>query len=334
MLNKDGTPRVFYHGTNTVNGNFEIFDSSKAVKRGGLGLKALGKGNYFTTVKLTGNERYGSRIIPAYLRLTNPLILDGTTFTEGIKNELGINANEYSSDIKDNEMNIFKKIYKRLDNFWYHYKWQTMISVSFVVILSVLAAQFITKDKYDISIIYAGPENITANQTREIEGAFDSIVYEDLNGDGKNNAKLMPFFLLTEEQKEKKTEEADKNGELFAVNMQEMQNTRNSFTTHVFTGESSICLLDPEWYEMLLEQNAFVPLGQVLDSVPEYANDEYSVRLCDTEFAKSYSCLNVFPDDTLLCIRRKSTASLIQKDETEDEKYMQNKAAFCRIFGY
>ena len=58
MLNKDGTPRVFYHGTNTVNGNFEIFDSSKAVKRGGLGLKALGKGNYFTTVKLTGNERY------------------------------------------------------------------------------------------------------------------------------------------------------------------------------------------------------------------------------------------------------------------------------------
>ena len=116
--------------------------------------------------------------------------------------------------------------------------------------------------------------------------------------------------------------------------MQEMQNTRNSFTTHVFTGESSICLLDPEWYEMLLEQNAFVPLGQVLDSVPEYANDEYSVRLCDTEFAKSYSCLNVFPDDTLLCIRRMSTASLIQKDETEDEKYMQNKAAFCRIFGY
>ena len=30
-------------------------------------MKALGVGNYFTATRLSGNERYGSRVIEAYL---------------------------------------------------------------------------------------------------------------------------------------------------------------------------------------------------------------------------------------------------------------------------
>ena len=60
-----------YHGTKAENGEFYIFDESKVVKKGGLGFKALGKGNYFTANKLDGTERYGSRIIAAYLYIKN-----------------------------------------------------------------------------------------------------------------------------------------------------------------------------------------------------------------------------------------------------------------------
>lgn len=62
-VDENGKPLVVYHGTRAENGDFYIFDSGKAVKRGGLGMKALGAGNYFTATRLSGNERYGSRVI-------------------------------------------------------------------------------------------------------------------------------------------------------------------------------------------------------------------------------------------------------------------------------
>lgn len=74
VVNADGTPKVMYHGTRTENGGFWEFDASKAVRKGGLGMKAPGKGNYFTSKKLDGTERYGSRVIPVYLDIKNPYV--------------------------------------------------------------------------------------------------------------------------------------------------------------------------------------------------------------------------------------------------------------------
>ena len=224
-----------------------------------------------------------------------------------------------------------KKILKWLDNYWYHYKWQTIIGVSFAVIIVILVLQFAQKTDYDVSVIYAGPENVTANQTREMESALSSLVSEDLNGDGKKNATMLNFFLLTEDQKEQMIKEADENGELVGINAAEMQNTRNSFTTHVFTGESMICLLDPEWYDLIREQDGFLELSEILGTVPEYAVDGFAVRLCDTPFAKFYNIFSVLPKDTLLCFRRPSTASLLGDRDAENEKYAKNKDVFRAI---
>jgi hypothetical protein len=77
IVNEDGTPKVMYHGTRAENGDFYVFDESKAVKKGGLGLKAMGKGNYFTAKKLNGSERYGSRVIAAYLDIKKPFVYKG-----------------------------------------------------------------------------------------------------------------------------------------------------------------------------------------------------------------------------------------------------------------
>ena len=74
VVNADGTPLVMYHGTKAENGDFTVFDYSKAVKKGGIGLKVLGKGNYFTSKPLNDSERYGSRAISAYLDIKNPFV--------------------------------------------------------------------------------------------------------------------------------------------------------------------------------------------------------------------------------------------------------------------
>ncbi len=104
IINGDGTPKVMYHGTSSKNGDFYVFDSSKATKKGGLGFKALGSGNYFTSKVLNGTERYGDRVIEAYLDIKNPYEYSGgVSFKTEVCNLLGLNEN-ISYDELQNEM--------------------------------------------------------------------------------------------------------------------------------------------------------------------------------------------------------------------------------------
>ena len=95
MLNADGTPKVFYHGTRKENGGFWEFDYNKAKKKGGLGFKSLGAGNYFTSNKLDGTELYGSRVIDAYLSIKKPLVVKrGSEFKNEVSRAININATQ------------------------------------------------------------------------------------------------------------------------------------------------------------------------------------------------------------------------------------------------
>ena len=103
VVDGDGRLLVMYHGTRSENGDFTVFDYSKAVKKGGLGLRALGKGNYFTSTQLNGTERFGSRVIEAYLNITNPFAYDGLTgntvsLAEQVQKETGIDTQGMSYD--------------------------------------------------------------------------------------------------------------------------------------------------------------------------------------------------------------------------------------------
>ncbi len=92
IVNADGTPKIMYHGTSTENGEFFVFDYSKAKKRPGLGFKALGKGNYFTSKDLSDNSRY-DRILAVYLDIKKPYVAEKPL--QEICKELGVsNQNE------------------------------------------------------------------------------------------------------------------------------------------------------------------------------------------------------------------------------------------------
>lgn len=99
IVDAEGKPLVMYHGTRAENGDFAVFDADKAVKKGGLGMKAMGKGNYFTSTKLNGTERYGSRVIPAYLNIRKPFIYEGgKSFQEQVGEVLHTDASEMNHD--------------------------------------------------------------------------------------------------------------------------------------------------------------------------------------------------------------------------------------------
>lgn len=227
-----------------------------------------------------------------------------------------------------------KKIIKWLDNYWYHYKWPTVIVGFLAVVITVMLVQYLGREQYDISIIYAGPMDPNPNQTLSIESELGKLVTVDFNGDGKRNCQINDFFLLTDKQYEEKEKEYDAKGEFFYASAQELSNSRQQFTNQVFAGEAVICLLDPAWYKLLLEQQAFVPLNEVLEEVPEYALDEYSVRLCDTAFAEYFTSMKAFPEDTVLCIRTLSTTTAFKNKKNAEKKYEYNKKFFVSLFDF
>ena len=109
VVDTDGTPLVMYHGTKAENGDFTVFDYSKAVKKGGLGLKALGKGNYFTSKPLDGSERFGSRVIKAYLSIKNPFVYDASngdavSLAEQVAKKTGANTKGLGHDALQDKM--------------------------------------------------------------------------------------------------------------------------------------------------------------------------------------------------------------------------------------
>ncbi len=109
VVNADGTPMVMYHGTKAENGDFTVFDYSKAVKRGGIGMKALGKGNYFTSKPLDGSERFGSRVIKAYLSIKKPFVYDASSgdaisLAEQVAQKTGADTRGLSHDALQDKM--------------------------------------------------------------------------------------------------------------------------------------------------------------------------------------------------------------------------------------
>ena len=71
VVNEDGTPKVVYHGTTS---NFTTFDTQRFNTRENSG-DYVGEGFFFTDKESTA-KKYGSSVMPVYLNLRNPLIIN------------------------------------------------------------------------------------------------------------------------------------------------------------------------------------------------------------------------------------------------------------------
>ncbi len=217
-----------------------------------------------------------------------------------------------------------KKFLKRLDNFWYHYKWPVIIFTGFAVVLIIMTTQFFSRAEYDVSVLYAGPLDITPNQSRDAETEIAKLLENDQNGDGKKNCQITPFFLLTEEQAAALQAEYDAMDELYFVDRAKLAANQQKFTNQISAGEGSLLLLDPHWYDLLRKQDLIVPLSEVEGiggtGLEKLSPDGYSYKLSDTPFAGYFTAIGVFPDDTVVCLRRMSAASaFIGKSEAETQ---------------
>ncbi len=83
-----------------------------------------------------------------------------------------------------------KTFLEKLQNYWYHFKFQTILAAFFVVVIAVLTVQCATREKYDFSVMYFAYNSVLDSQLEKMEEYFESTA-NDLNNDGKVNVNIM-----------------------------------------------------------------------------------------------------------------------------------------------
>jgi len=205
------------------------------------------------------------------------------------------------------------KFLKWLDNFWYHYKWHTIIGVFAAVFLIVGVGQMLGKEKVDAYIMYAGPTAFFPDELEQIQDSFESIV-PDFNNDGKKVVEFIDITVLTDNQIAENRKKAQEEGVKYEPDMEYIMDMRKKFKLHIQSGDAYLLLLDPEMYDMDKDVGIYRKLSDIgIES--EYAFDDNSIVFKQTDFGKYFSVFKEFPDDTLMCFRTMNIPSKIRGDK-------------------
>lgn len=224
------------------------------------------------------------------------------------------------------------KIINWFKNYWYYYKWPIIIVGFFVVAAAIMIPQVLNNTDYDIHIIYAGPYIFQLGEKEQAEEIFRSLMTRDYNGDGEKNVILANLTIMTDEQLKQAMEEASKRtGPTIILNQYSSAQMERAFSQEIFAGESVICLLDPSKYEQVKKQDGFLPLAEALGYKTDLAFDDYGMYLKDTAVGQYFELFQKFPEDTILCIRRVSTASVFTGVKKAKESYEYHLDYFKRL---
>ena len=221
-----------------------------------------------------------------------------------------------------------KKLFKWIENFWYHYKWITVIVVAFAAIIAFCLFNRGDGINDDIQIIYAGPKVLTDVEIERMERAFADVMGKDYNGDGKNSVNIVDITVLSEEQLEEAKEEAKKDGESIVYDPTMRTQAVTQVKNLMSTGAVIISLLDPYVYG-LCQEGTFEKLENVLETVPDNAKDPYAIPFFETELAKSFDAFSVLEGELLLCIR--TNAVIGTNNKQFQKEYAWHKTYFKEL---
>ena len=208
------------------------------------------------------------------------------------------------TDLREgNGLNTTEKSFgKKLDNYWYHYKWHTIVGAILAVFILICTVQMCSKDRYDCHLLYAGPAVFGQQAHQEAVKTLSTL----LPGDYDGNGRLTPDFTMVTYVSPDRAADYVANGYNYdpGINRQSKQ----TFSAELMNGQCLIYFMDLSLYEDTREYGYFVPLTDIFASSPACAYDEYALTYRDTPFAKQNPALS-FPSDTVVCLRVKSSVS-------------------------
>ncbi len=210
---------------------------------------------------------------------------------------------------------------EKIENFWYHYKWQTIIAVFFAVTFAICITQCAKNSEADAMIMYAGnyavPDDYKAT-------ALEGIMSEDYNGDGEKRVDVFQLVLNI----------VEKGGEYEYYDAVGQNEELQRLEIEFYTGQSVIYILHPFIYGQY--RNIMVPISDVIGdtALPEGAlYDDKALRLSALP-AYAETTLGFYPEECVLCIRSIRTQDNLVSKRDDVGYYEANRRFFAEVCGY
>lgn len=212
------------------------------------------------------------------------------------------NQHNNSGDIRLGEDN---KFLRWLDNYWYHYKWRTIIVAFFVFLFIFVFAQCQTDPIKDVVVAYCGPTGYMKTEMEVVQSALTDVMPADFDGNGQKYVEFVRYIHYSDDEIAQKKKET--NGEWtinYAYNNSQLQDFRAFIQMGIMTEECSVFLMSPSVYEKIKENPPFVKLSDIWESgEPANAKDEFSIDISQTKWYQENEDLRkTVPADTLLCL--------------------------------
>ena len=210
------------------------------------------------------------------------------------------------------------KLYRWLDNFWYHHKWKTIAALFLTVVVTVCVLQMCSREeKGDVTIIAAGPYGFVTNETglNDLKKCLSTYIPEDYNGNGVKDMTLHTYTIFSEDEAKEYEGRVDENGEPLGLTVDRYQNTQEykSFSQYVTTGDAAILFLSP-WIanQYATTTGALMDFNDLLGTTPENGVSVtpeggeticYGIRLSKTALWRENSAVREnLPEDTVICL--------------------------------
>lgn len=177
---------------------------------------------------------------------------------------------------------------KWLENYWYHYKWHTIIGGAVIILVAVLIAQLAAKVNYDALFMYVGDDYISAVQHSEIVKTL-----EDICPDTTENGKTEINFSRTAYV-----------GKTASASDAQINAAGEDFLSTMLHQPYYIYFIRKDAYERC--KDAFVPLSDIFgENIPESAYDDKGILFSKTAFHDTNAAFSCFSDDVVIALKEK-----------------------------
>lgn len=195
---------------------------------------------------------------------------------------------------------------ERIENYWYHYKWHTLITLFFVVVFTICTVQMCQRDSYDVYVMYAGAGEL--RRTSEggdipaYQKALSSIARyaDDYDENGSTSVSLAALFLPSDE------DIAAIKAQGKEVNYGLIYENSGILSDNMLHSDYYLCFLSEEIFLQYCakEVEVFDNIGAytATDGEYEYAN-EYGIYLSSLDIYNRDGIKDL-PENTVVCIRK------------------------------
>lgn len=215
--------------------------------------------------------------------------------------------------------NIMSKFSKWLDNYWYHYKWHTIIVAFFLVIGIISTVQIFNKESYDAYVMYVGSDEIPDTKYYDILQSLKAVS-SDYDEDKAHKINFSKLAFISDPE----------NNMASTVNTPTIQ-----FLSNLVVQPYYIYLMDVEVYKLYKDSGVFVPISELFQDVPEdWYYDDTAVYFDKTDYANSFAGVDNLGENTLLVMKIVPYASSKRVAAVERQSYENHLDMLKNILSY